>query len=83
MSDLPNRLRVSAGMLGREPTADLIHEAADAVEAAQARAADLAGALQGLVELSDPWHTVEFAAVQRTLTHARELLAASDAPATE
>ena len=71
MNDLIDRLRVSA-----EPVAKLLLEAADALQTAQARIAELTETLRAVVEISNSQRAREFADVKKTLTTARALLSA-------
>jgi transposase len=71
MNDLIDRLRVSA-----EPVGKLLLEAADALQAAQARIAELTETLRAMVEIGNSQRSREFADVKKTLTKARELLSA-------
>jgi hypothetical protein len=71
MNDLIDRLRVSA-----EPVGKLLLEAADALQAAQARIAELTETLRAMVEIGNSQRSREFADVKKTLTKARALLSA-------
>jgi hypothetical protein len=71
MNDLIDRLRVSA-----EPVGKLLLEAADALQAAQARIAELTETLRAVVDIGNSQRSREFADVKKTLTKARELLSA-------
>src|SRR6202162_6640168 len=71
MTDLIDRLRVSA-----EPVGKLLLEAADALQAAQARIAELTETLRAMVEIGNSQRSREFADVKKTLTKARALLSA-------
>jgi pyruvate/2-oxoglutarate dehydrogenase complex dihydrolipoamide acyltransferase (E2) component len=71
MNDLIDRLRVSA-----EPVGKLLLEAADALQNAQARIAELTETLRAMVEIGNSQRSREFADVKKTLTKARELLSA-------
>src|SRR5260370_10562122 len=71
MNDLIERLRVSA-----EPVGKLLLEAADALQAAQARVAELTETLRAMVEIGNSQRSREFADVKKTLTKARALLSA-------
>jgi len=85
MNDLIERLRIAAGqakVLNREPTARLLLEAADGLEAAEAQGAALTEALRELLEISDSKRTMDIAQVKQTLSKARATLAAP-APAPE
>ncbi len=82
MSDLIERLRVGAGqakILNREPTAKLLLEAADGLEAAEARIASLTDALRELLVISDSTRPSDFTQIKQTLARARATLA-SPAP---
>jgi hypothetical protein len=83
MSDLVDRLRVGAGqakILNREPTAALFHEAADAIEAAEARTKELAEALRELLDVSDSQKSLDIGQTRRTLAKARNTLASPGPP---
>ena len=69
MNDLIDRLRVSA-----EPVGKLLLEAADALQNAQARIAELTETLRAVVEIGNSQRSREFADVKKTLTKARALL---------
>jgi hypothetical protein len=71
MNDLIDRLRVSA-----EPVGKLLLEAADALQTAQARIAELTETLRAMVEIGNSQRSREFADVKKTLTKARALLSA-------
>src|SRR5260370_37717203 len=71
MNDLIERLRVSA-----EPVGKLLLEAADALQAAQARIAELTETLRAMVEIGNSQRSRELADVKKTLTKARALLSA-------
>ena len=71
MNDLIDRLRVSA-----EPVGKLLLEAADALQAAQARIGELTETLRAMVEIGNSQRSREFADVKKTLTKARALLSA-------
>ena len=81
MNDLIDRLRVSA-----EPVGKLLLEAADALQTAQTRIAELTETLRAMVEIGNSQRSREFADVKKTLTKARALLSAgsvvSPGPAT-
>ena len=68
MNDLIDRLRVSA-----EPVGKLLLEAADALQNAQARIAELTETLRAMVEIGNSQRSREFADVKKTLTKARAL----------
>jgi hypothetical protein len=69
MNDLIDRLRVSA-----EPVGKLLLEAADALQAAQTRIAELTETLRAVVEIGNSQRSREFAEVKKTLTKAHALL---------
>ena|SRR5947209_6284967 len=71
MNDLVDRLRVSA-----EPVGKLLLEAADALQAAQSRIAELTETLRAMVEIGNSQRSREFADVKKTLTKAHALLSA-------
>jgi hypothetical protein len=73
MSDLVTRLRTAA------PVGKLLQEAADALDAAEHRVAELAETLRAVVEISNSQRAREFADVKRTLDKARALLVAAPA----
>jgi hypothetical protein len=75
MNDLIDRLRVSA-----EPVGKLLLEAAEALQSAQARIAELTETLRAVVEISNSQRSREFADVKKTLTKARALLMGSAVP---
>ena len=72
MNDLIDRLRVSA-----EPVGKLLLEAADALQNAQARIAELTETLRAVVEIGNSQRSREFADVKKTLGKARALLSAA------
>ena len=74
MNDLIDRLRVSA-----EPVGKLLLEAADALQNAHARVAELTGTLRAVIEIGNSQRSREFADVKKTLAQARALL--SETPA--
>jgi hypothetical protein len=69
MSDLVDRLRVSAAPVGK-----LLQEAADALDAAERRVAELTETLRAVVEISNSQRSREFSDVKKTLAKARALL---------
>src|ERR1700674_1781272 len=71
MKDLIDRLRGRA-----EPVGKLLLEAADALQTAQARIAELTETLRAMVEIGNSQRSREFADVKKTLTTARALLSA-------
>ncbi len=85
MRDLIARLRIGAGeakILKRESTAALLGEAADALEAAQARGRELTEALRDLLDISDSQRTrtLDIALTKRTLAKARDALSSPAPP---
>jgi hypothetical protein len=85
VSDLVARLRVGAGeakILHRESTAALLHEAADALEATNARSGELNDALRELLDISDSLRTrtLDIALMKRTLAKARSALSSPAPP---
>jgi hypothetical protein len=83
VSDLVDRLRIAAGearILKREPTAELFHEAADALKAAGARIDELTTALRELLDVSDSQKTLDIGQTRRTLAKARNTLASPAPP---
>ena len=70
MNDLIDRLRVSA-----EPVGKLLLEAADGLQAAQTRIAELTETLRAVVEIGNSQRSREFADVKKALLNARVLLA--------
>jgi hypothetical protein len=66
MNDLIDRLRVSA-----EPVGKLLLEAADALQNAQMRIAELTETLRAVVEIGNSQRSREFADVKKTLAKAR------------
>ena len=70
MNDLIDRLRVSA-----EPVGKLLLEAADALQAAQTRIAELTETLRAVIEVGNSQRSREFADVKKALLNARVLLA--------
>jgi pyruvate/2-oxoglutarate dehydrogenase complex dihydrolipoamide acyltransferase (E2) component len=69
MSDLIHRLRGNA-----EPVGKLLLEAADALQAAHTRIAELTETLRAVIEIGNSQRSREFADVKRTLLNARVLL---------
>jgi hypothetical protein len=69
-----------AKILNREPTAALFHEAADALEAANARIRELSEALRELVDVSDSQKTLDIGQTRRTLAKARTTLTSPAPP---
>jgi hypothetical protein len=85
VNDLIARLRVGVGeakILHRESTADLFHQAADALEAADARIRELTEALRELVDVSDSQRTLDIGQTRRTLAKSRAVLASPAPPPT-
>jgi outer membrane protein TolC len=85
VDDLIARLRVGAGeakILHRESTAALLHQAAEALEAAEARSRELTNALRDLLDVSDSLRTrtLDIALTQRTLAKARGALSSPAPP---
>lgn len=85
VSDLIARLRIGAGeakILHRESTAELLHEAADALDAATARGKELTEALRDLLDVSDSLRTrpLDIALTTRTLAKARGALSSPAPP---
>jgi hypothetical protein len=82
MQALFNRLRAGSApqtlVSDPEAAADLLHQADEALEAAQIRIMQLTEALQGLVELSDATRPRNVAEVRRRLVYAQRLLATGD-----
>jgi hypothetical protein len=74
MNDLIDRLRVSA-----EPVGKLLLEAADALQNAQMRIAELTETLRAVVEIGNSQRSREFADVKKTLAKARALVSAGSA----
>ena len=77
MNDLIDRLRVSA-----EPVGKLLLEAADALQAAQTRVAELTETLRAVVEIGNSQRSREFSDVKKALLNARVLLAGGSLAAT-
>ena len=69
MSELVTRLRTAA------PVGKMLQEAADALDAAERRVAELTETLRAVVEMSNSDRSREFTDVKRTLDKARALLA--------
>jgi hypothetical protein len=80
MDDLVNRLSLGAAQaktLNRQPTAQMLLEAVDAIETRDARIAELADALQEVLALSDYRTRRELAEIKDVIAKARRVLAAS------
>ena len=84
MNDLVNRLSLAAAqakMVDRAPgNGKLLLEAAEAIEAAEARLLEVTGALREMIDLSDSRRSRELAEVKRILATARHALAAAPSP---
>jgi hypothetical protein len=83
VSDLVDRLRIAAGeakILRRESTAELFHETADALAAANARIVELTMALRELLDVSDSQKSLDIGQTRRTLAKARSTLASPAPP---
>jgi hypothetical protein len=83
VNDLVDRLRIAAGeakILNREPTAELFHEAADALQAAKLRVDELTTALRELVDVSDSQKSLDIGQTRRALAKARSTLASPAPP---
>ncbi|HEV3394577.1 MAG TPA: hypothetical protein VG100_00455 [Xanthobacteraceae bacterium] len=81
MSDLMNRLSLSAAQaktLDRQPTAQMLLEAIEAIDARDARIAELAGALRDVLDLSDARKRHELAEIKDIIAKARLALAGLD-----
>jgi len=81
MSDLMNRLSLSAAQaksLDRQPTAQMLMEAIEAIDARDARIAELAAALREVLDLSDTRKRRELSEVREVIAKARLALAAPD-----
>jgi hypothetical protein len=81
MSDLMNRLSLSAAHAksnDRQPTAQMLLEAIEAIDARDARIAELAAALRDVLDLSDSRKRRELAEVKEVIAKARLALAAPD-----
>lgn len=80
MNDLVNRLSLGAAQaktLNRQPTAQMLLEAVEAIETRDARIAELADALQEMLALSDYRTRRELAEIKDMIAKARRVLAAS------
>jgi hypothetical protein len=85
VSDLVDRLRIAAAeakILHRESTAEVFHEAADALSAANARIVELTTALRELLDVSDSQKSLDIGQTRRTLAKARTTLASPAPPPT-
>jgi hypothetical protein len=81
MSDLMNRLSLSAAHAksnDRQPTAQMLLEAMEAIDARDARIAELAEALREVLDLSDTRRRREMAEIKEVIAKARSALAAPD-----
>lgn len=81
MSDLMNRLSLSAAHAksnDRQPTAQMLLEAIEAIDARDARIAELAGALREVLDLSDTRKRRELAEIREIIAKARSTLATPD-----
>ena len=81
MSDLMNRLSLSAAHAksnDRQPTAQMLLEAIEAIDARDARIAELATALRDVLDLSDTRKRRELAEIKEIIAKARSALAAPD-----
>jgi len=81
MSDLMNRLSLSAAHAksnDRQPTAQMLLEAIEAIDARDARIAELAAALREVLDLSDTRKRREMAEIKEVIAKARSALAAPD-----
>jgi hypothetical protein len=81
MSDLMNRLSLSAAHAksnDRQPTAQMLLEAIEAIDARDARIAELAAALRDVLDLSDTRKRRELAEIKEIIAKARSTLAAPD-----
>ena len=81
MSDLMNRLSLSAAHAksnDRQPTAQMLLEAIEAIDARDARIAELATALRDVLDLSDSRKRRELAEIREIIAKARSALAAPD-----
>jgi hypothetical protein len=79
MSDLINRLSLSAAHAksnDRQPTAQMLLEAIEAIDARDARIAELAAALREVLDLSDTRKRREMAEIKEVIAKARSALAA-------
>jgi len=81
MSDLMNRLSLSAAQaksLDRQPMAQMLLEAIEAIDARDARIAELASALREVLDLSDSRKRRELAEIKEVIAKARSALATPD-----
>jgi hypothetical protein len=81
MSDLMNRLSLSAAHAkssDRQPTAQMLLEAIEAIDARDARIAELSTALRDVLDLSDTGKRRELAEIKEIIAKARSTLAAPD-----
>jgi hypothetical protein len=81
MSDLMNRLSLSAAHAksnDRQPAAQMLLEAIEAIDARDARIAELATALRDVLDLSDSRKRRELAEIKEIIAKARSTLAAPD-----
>jgi hypothetical protein len=79
MSDLMNRLSLSAAHAksnDRQPTAQMLLEAIEAIDARDARIAELSAALRDVLDLSDTRKRHDLAEIKEIIAKARSALAA-------
>jgi hypothetical protein len=89
MTDLMNRLSLSAAHAktqDRQPTAQMLLEAIEAIDARDARIAELAEALRDVLDLSDSRKSRQLAEIKDVIAKARHALAVhgpAEPPASE
>lgn len=79
MSDLMNRLSLSAAHAksnDRQPTAQMLLEAIEAIDSRDARIAELSAALRDVLDLSDIGKRRELSEIKEIIAKARSTLAA-------
>ncbi|HYS50083.1 MAG TPA: hypothetical protein VEM36_15030 [Xanthobacteraceae bacterium] len=80
MNELVNRLSLGAAQaktLNRQPTAQMLLDAVEAIETRDARIAELTEALQDVLALSDYRKSRELAEIKEVIAKARAVLASS------